>query len=293
MAPIRQRLYEAGEATRITNPFAHTMTFYRRYGFCLFRNALTQRADSNRSLARIRAEFDNHSESFGIVRNDKPTRKTASRPRSERRQIISKTPNDNWRSDYFGKRCELFLDEIQHNVRDCAWQFLPHDHELLFTETLLFSRDGSSTIQDPHADLEATYSNTAMLAFVALEPGTTLFVYPGTHHIGTSGRRQYLPQHILFDVGDIFLFHPSLLHCGDRYAESNLRLHYYIFACPPFIWRNVTFPARDGTLDLMQIEENRIIMQRNTVEGRRAARRRRSAAVTNFLENVRPRRSYT
>ena len=58
------------------------------------------------------------------------------------------------------------------------------------------------------------------------------------------------------------------------------------------MWRNVTFPARDGTLDLMQIEENRILMQHNKVEGRREARRRRKAAVTRFLENVRPRRSY-
>ena len=89
------------------------------------------------------------------------------------------------------------------------------------------------------------------------------------------------------------MFHPSLLHCGDRYVESNLRLHYYIFASPDIIWDNVTFPARDGTLDLMQIEENRIVMQRNTVEGRLAARRRRDAAAAHFLENVRSRRSYS
>ena len=232
MAPIRKRLYNAGEATRITNPSAHTPSFYRRYGYCLFRSALTRWPDPDRFLARIRAEFDNNSESFGIVRNDRPTRSTANRARSERRQIISKTPNDNWRSECFGDRCEFMLNEIQYNVRDCAWQFLPQNHELLFTETLLFSRDGSETIQDPHADLEPTYSGTAILALVALEPGTTLFVYPGTHRIDTSGRTQHLPQHILFDVGDIFLFHPSLLHCADRYAESNLRLHYYIFACP-------------------------------------------------------------
>ena len=290
MAPIRQRLYDAGEASRITNPSAHTPSFYRRYGYCFFRNALTRWADSNRSLARIRTEFDNNSESFGIVRNDKPTRKTANRPRSERRQIISKTPNDNWRSDYFGNRCELFLDAIQDNVRNCASQFLPHDHELLFTETLLFSRDGSNTIQDPHADLDSTYSGKAILAFVALEPGTTLFVYPGTHHIDTSGRRQYLPQHILFDVGDIFLFHPSLLHCGDRYVESNLRLHYYIFASPDIIWDNVTFPARDGTLDLMQIERNRLEQRQNAVEGRANARRRRKSATERFIEHVRSQR---
>ena len=293
MAPIRQRLYEAGEATRISHPFAHTITFFRRHGFCLFRNALSRRPDPDIFLARIRREFNNESESFAIVRNDRPTRARADRANSERRQIISRTPNDNWRFLYFGDYCDNRLNEISYNVRDCAWQLLPYDHELLYTETLLFSRDGSETIQDPHADLESRYSDTAVLAFVALEPGTTLFVYPGTHRIDTSGRTQYLPQHILFDVGDIFFFHPNLLHCGDRYAQSNLRLHYYLFARPRFIWRNVIFPARDGTLDLMQIEENRVVMQRNTVEGRRAARRRRNAAIIHFLENVRPRRSYT
>ena len=184
------------------------------------------------------------------------------------------------------------LNEIQYNVRDCAWQFLPHNHEFLFTETLLFSRDGSETIQDPHADLEPTYSNTAILAFVVLEPGTTLFVYPGTDRIDTCGRTQYLPQHILFDVGDIFLFHPSLLHCGDRYAESNLRLHYSIFSRPRFIWRNVTFPARDGTLELLQIEEQLVQNRRNAVEGRAAALQRTRAASESFVRNVRSRRSY-
>ena len=101
-----------------------------------------------------------------------------------------------------------------------------------------------------------------------------------------SGRTQYLPQRILFDVGDIFLFHPSLLHSGDRYIESNIRLHYYIFARPRFIQENVTFPARDGTLDLMQIEENRILMQRNSGEGRQA----KKAAVSYFMQHLRPKR---
>ena len=290
MAPIRQRLYEAEEATRITNPYAHTLTFYRRHGYCLFRSALSRWPDQDRFLNRIRNEFHNNSESFAIVRNDRPTRARANRAQSERRQIISRTPNDNWRSVYFGDYCDNRLNEISYNVRDCAWQLLPYNHELLYTETLLFSRDGSETIQDPHADLESTYSETAILAFVALEPGTSLFVYPRTHRIDTSGRTQYLPQHLLFDVGDIFFFHPNLLHCGDRYAESNLRLHYYLFARPRFVWSNVTFPARDGTLDLMQIEEQVVENRQNAVEGRAAARQRARAARESFVRNVRSRR---
>ena len=290
MAPIRQRLYNIGEATRITHQYAHTPSFYRRHGYCLFRNVLSNQPDPNRFLARIRDEFDNNSESFGIVVNDKPVRRTANRTRSERRQIVSEILNEDWRCEYFNEQVARHLNEIQSNVRICAQRFLPNEHELLFTETLLFSRSGSNTIQDPHADLDPIYSGTAILAFVALEPGTTLFVYPGTHRIDTSGRTQYLPQRILFDVGDIFLFHPSLLHCGDRYVESNLRLHYYIFARPRFIWANVTFPARDGTLVLMQIEENRILMQRNSVEGRQASRRRKKAATSYFMRHVRSKR---
>ena len=95
----------------------------------------------------------------------------------------SKILNENWRSECFNERVAFYLNEIQFNVRICAQQLLPNDHELLFTETLLFSRTGSNTIQDPHADLEPTYSGTAILAVVALEPGTTLFVCPGTHCI--------------------------------------------------------------------------------------------------------------
>ena len=40
---------------------------------------------------------------------------------------------------------------------------------------------------------------------------------------------------ILLNVGDLFVFHPELYHCGDAYEHSNLRIHYYVFAQPSLI----------------------------------------------------------
>ena len=175
------------------------------------------------------------------------------------------------------------MENIQRDVRLLAELFLPDDHDLLFTETLLFSRAASETIQDLHCDFADRHSSTSLLAFVALEPETTLIVYPRTHRIDLSGNTMYLPRRILFNFGDVFLFHPRLLHCGDRYVESNLRLHYYVFDRPRFRWRNVTLQVRSGSLELMQIEENRARRQQNAQAGRRAAGGHRRALRAHFL----------
>ena len=46
---------------------------------------------------------------------------------------------------------------MTESLQTCAYQFLPHDHELLFTQTLRFSRAGSNTIQDPHFNFAVIY----------------------------------------------------------------------------------------------------------------------------------------
>ena len=169
---------------------------------------------------------------------------------------------------------------------------LPPNSHLTATETILSSRDGSETIQDPHCDLDEEYDGTALLAFVAIHPDTTIIIYPGSHKIHEHLQPDYPPRRYALEVGDTLLFHPRLIHCGDRYPESNIRIHYYIFAEPRLVWDNITFPLRDGELPLLEMARNRLINRENRVEGRVNVRRARGRCRVNFLLHVRPRRLY-
>ena len=133
----------------------------------------------------------------------------------------------------------------------------------------------------------------ALLAFVAIHPNTIIIIYPGSHRIHERLHEDYPPRRYALDVGDILIFHPRLTHCGDHYAESNNRLHYYIFAQPRLRWRNISFPIRDGELPLLQITRERMQARENRVAGaanvQQTARERRER----FLAEVRPYRIYS
>ena len=152
---------------------------------------------------------------------------------------------------------------------------LPPNHFLLFTETLLFSRDNSDVIQDPHTDLDDTYAGKALLVFVALEPES----HPRSHRITKDQKIPFMPHRILLNVEEIFVFHPELYQCGDCYQHSNLRDHYYVFAQPSLIWANITFPPRDRDIKLLQCAAERIRRNERLVEGRERALKEEEARV--------------
>jgi len=108
--------------------------------------------------------------------------------------------------------------------------------EFEFVISLLHSPKGSKEIQLPHRDLDelrdgegntirAVDPAATFLLLVALENNTTLLVYFGSH---LDNNRVKIPHRILLSRGDVLRFHPRIVHCGDRYLESNTRLHYYI-----------------------------------------------------------------
>ena len=76
---------------------------------------------------------------------------------------------------------------------------LPVEHELLTTETILSSKAGSVTIQDPHCDLSSYYANKALLAFVAVHPNTTIIIYHGFHKIHERLHEDYPPRRYAMD----------------------------------------------------------------------------------------------
>ena len=293
MAEIRRRLYELNIAHSITNPNCHRMSYFNRNGFCIFRtgDGYARSPADCQLVQRLKNAFE--LTDFEVVFNEGVARTRANRARAERRQLLTKILEDDYRDIYFDDEFRDFLWHSEYRVLGFARNMLPNDHQLLTTETILSSRAGSTTIQDPHCDLTSFYVGKALLAFVAIQPNTTIILYPGSHNIHQRLQADYAPRRYALDPGDILIFHPRLIHCGDRYAENNIRLHYYIFAQPRLRWRNITFPVRDGEIALMQVTRERMPAGENRVVGvanvQQAARERRER----FLAEVRPHRGYS
>ena len=96
--------------------------------------------------------------------------------RSQRRQLLRKILEDDYRRYYFDNSIERFLFHIDYCVIDFARRLLPINHDILTTETLLFRVDGADLIQDPHCDLGEEHVGNALLAFVAIKPKTTIML---------------------------------------------------------------------------------------------------------------------
>ena len=205
---------------------------------------------------------------------------------SQRRQFLTKILDNDRRRELFGSRIEDLLRQVEIAVDSCVRGMLPLNHFLLFTETLLFSRDNSNVIQDPHTDLDDTYAGKALLAFVALEPGTSIIIYPRSHRIAKDQKIPFMPHRISLHVGEIFVFHPELYHCGNAYERSNLRLHYCVFAQPSLILDNFTFPPRDRDLKLLKRAAERMERNGGKQEGRRRALREDEERVAILRENA-------
>jgi len=81
---------------------------------------------------------------------------------------------------------------------------------------------------------------------VALEDNTSFVMCLGSH-LKSSKMESIgagcLPRVYLMNMGDILILHPNLILAGDRYARSNLRLHYYLIDVNKEYELNLTFPV--------------------------------------------------
>ena len=174
MAEIRRRLYELEIAHSITNPNCHRMSFFNRNVFCIFRTGdgyARSPADTQR-VQRLKKSIE--LTDYEVVFNEGVARTRANRARAERRQLLTKILEDDYRDIYFDDEFRRFLFHSENRVLGFARNMLPNDYELMTMETLLSSKAGSTTIQDPHCDLSSLYVDKALLAFVAIEPNTTI-----------------------------------------------------------------------------------------------------------------------
>ena len=100
--------------------------------------------------------------------------------------------------------------------------------DIVLYPSLLYSYS-NGTVQVPHSDLaNVPDANEEFLLLVGFQGTTSIIVFPRTHLSTSDTQYQYSPLRLSLRPGDILKFHPKLLHAGDKYAECNLRIHYYV-----------------------------------------------------------------
>lgn len=71
-----------------------------------------------------------------------------------------------------------------------------------------------------------------LLFLLAIEPGTTIDLWPRSHHLlRSSGVKAKVPCHrvtVALEPGDAILFRADLVHAGSAYAAVNRRVHVYL-----------------------------------------------------------------
>ena len=104
---------------------------------------------------------------------------------------------------------------------------------------ILESRPGCQ-IQAAHTDYvpddslrSVTDDTMPLLAVIALQPATTLEVWPASHRLARRTRltrvTPKIARHtVTLDAGDVIIFRGDLVHAGSPYAARNIRIHAYI-----------------------------------------------------------------
>jgi len=161
------------------------------------------------------------------VFNDGPVEEADDRvPR--RLQLVTKD-NRVYNANIFSEAQKALLRFCDEKVKKLAAKLLGEEEENLKTiESVLFSEDNLNDPQDPHRDLPKRYAGSSVCAFLCIEEGSTFLMARETHEEAMKIMiRRYMGRYKI-RVGDILFFHPRLIHAGDSYARSNIRLHYYV-----------------------------------------------------------------
>jgi hypothetical protein len=145
-----------------------------------------------------------------------------------RLQLVTKD-NKVYNADMFRDAQRTLLRFCEEKVKKLAAKLLGEEEEELKTiESVLFSEDNLDEPQDPHRDLPRLYAKSSVCAFLCIEEGSTFLMAQSTHKENKKDKTRRLMGRYKIAVGDILFFHPRLIHAGDSYVQSNIRLHYYV-----------------------------------------------------------------
>ena len=142
----------------------------------------------------------------------------------ERRQI---RPLEN--PEYLNKHCPAEVLQNMKKINEYILSIIPSrtNPAQLYPSYLYSKAKGSPQV--PHSDL-LSFSDPKQefLLLIGVQDTTSLIVFPRSHLVELDSNYRFCPLRISLSPGQILMFHPRLLHAGDKYTRSNLRIHYYV-----------------------------------------------------------------
>jgi len=79
--------------------------------------------------------------------------------------------------------------------------------------------------------------------------------------------KKNFPRIYQLNVGDILIFHPNLIHAGDRYKLSNMRVHYYVIPKSSKWKLNLTYLSRPKITGYIEFLTKNVANQEERVKG--------------------------
>jgi len=259
---LRETVDNLGDPFPLTARKCSEVNHYWRCGFMVQHAAI--------SLEKIRAanigDMKRHFQSSKLAENVfiEDPQNSDELERSKRRQIVTKKYKKDMRS-FLSVEQRDFLDYCEGIVRTTAAAILKHkevEGGLKVVESLLYSPAMNQEIQIPHRDLSPSYSEKAVLCLLALEDETTILLTRGTHSMDFNRRNYFISRYGL-SKGDILFFHPLLIHAGDAYHDSNLRLHYYVFLNSTRWQINKTYLLTEEDQEMLRVSEANLVRNLN------------------------------
>jgi hypothetical protein len=203
-----------------------------------------------------------------IVFNQKDSEEIP-REDAERFQIVSKH-YDRINRSIFSIDQKLLLKTCEAITVDIVKELIRDENNFKTIESILYSKRGSKERQKAHMDLPDELNSTAALAIVCLEANTRFIMLRGSHKgIGEVGSNNF-PRLYQLNVGDVLIFHPNLIHAGDRYKLSNLRIHYYVIPESSNWELNLTYLARPEITGYIESLTKNVSNQEQRVKGVKA-----------------------
>jgi len=217
-------------------------SYYQQHGFIVHSKVIPKELIRAANIKNMKVVFSKGK--AATIFNAKSVEKIDPK-KAERKQLVTKHYKKMQRGG-FNKAQKNLLKKCEAIVKKLVGKLLPAVKKLKTIESVLHSRHHSKERQKLHVDLDESFSESAALALVALEANTSFVMCRGTHlnpekfdNVGVS----CLPRVYRMNIGDVLIFHPNLIHAGDKYTKSNLRLHYYVIDQTKDYKLNLTFPV--------------------------------------------------
>jgi len=241
--------------TMLNDPQMQYHSYYQRHGFMVHFNAIDKNLIAKAKIPDMKKRFE-RSKNL-IVFNQKDSHEIP-REVAERFQIVSKHYKKMNRT-IFSLDQKLLLKTCEVTTVNLVKQLVGGETSFKTIESILYSIKGSKERQKPHMDLPVELNSTAALAIICLERNTKFIMLRGSHKgISEVGSNNF-PRIYQLNIGDILIFHPNLIHAGDRYRLSNMRVHYYVIPSTSNWQLNLTYLARPKVTGYIEeLTKNRV-----------------------------------